>query len=98
MLFSIYNTYDSTLTYSPFKGLYGAMYADNKDNIIAAATEYADYYKAISGQTIANHELLTEKVRLTTFSGGVKIYVNYSDADYRTADGVVPAMDCLIIK
>lgn len=98
MLFSIYNTYDSTLTYSPFKGLYGAMYADNKDNIIAAATEYADYYKAISGQTIANHELLTEKVRLTTFSGGVKIYVNYSDADYHTADGVVPAMDCLIIK
>lgn len=98
MLFSIYKTYDSTLTYSPFKGLYGAMYEDNKDDIIAAATEYADYYKAISGQTITDHKLLSNTVRLTTFSNGVKIYVNYSGADYQTADGVVPAMNCLIIK
>ena len=98
MLFSIYNTYDSTLTYSPFKGLYGALYEDNKDDIIAAAAKYADYYKAISGQTIADHQLLSNTVRLTTFSNGVKIYVNYSNADYQTADGVVAAMDCLIIK
>ena len=98
MLFALYNTYDSTLTYSPFKGLYGAMYADNKDNIIKAAEDYKDYYEAISGKTIINHELITNDVRATTFSGGVKIYVNYSDAEYTTVDGVVAPRDCLIVK
>lgn len=98
MLFNIYNTYDSTLTYSPFKGLYGAVYEDNKDDIIAVATEYSDYYKAISGQTISNHELITNDIRLTTYSNGVKIYVNYSASDYVSADGVVAAGGCLIIK
>ncbi len=98
MLFALYNTYDSTLTYSPFKGLYGAMYADNKDDIIKTAEAYSDYYKAISGKTIVNHELITKDVRATTFSGGVKIYVNYSDAEYVTADGVVGPMNYLIVK
>lgn len=98
MLFNVYGTYDSTLTYSPFKGLYGAKYSDNKDDIIKVGTEYGDYYKAISGQTIANHELITKDVRLTTYSNGVKIYVNYSDADYVSADGTVTAGGCLIIK
>ncbi len=98
MLFNVYNTYDSTLTYSPFKGLYGAMYADNKDDIVKVATDYGDYYKAISGQTISNHELITEDVRLTTYSNGIKIYVNYSDSDYTVADGTVAAGGCLIVK
>ncbi len=98
MLFAIYNTYDSTLTYSPFKGLYGAMYADNKDTIIKTAETYSDYYKAVSGQTIVKHELITNDVRATTFSGGVKVYVNYSDVEYVTADGAVQPMSYLLVK
>ncbi len=98
MLFNVFSTYDSTLTYSPFKGLYGAVYADNKDDIVKVATDYSDYYKAISGQTISNHELITRDIRLTTYSNGVKIYVNYSSADYVSADGTVAAGGCLIVK
>ncbi len=98
MLFYVYNTYDSVLTYSPYKGLYGALYEDNKDDIVKAAEEYKDYYSAISGQTITNHELLTDDVRCTTFSNGVKIYVNYSDTDYMFAGNSVPAGGYLIVK
>ena len=66
--------------------------------MVAAAADYADYYKAISGQTISDHKLITDDVRCTTYSNGVKIYVNYSEDDYQSADGVVKAGDCLIIK
>ena len=98
MLFSIYENYSDTATLSYHKDIYGGSYAGNKDKIIAAATDYADYYKAISGQAIDNHQLITDDVRLTTYSNGVKIYVNYSEDDYQTADGLVKAGDCLIIK
>lgn len=98
MLFAIYNKYDLTLTLSQYKGLYGGVYASNKDNIIAVAKEFKDYYNAISGQTIVNHELLTNDVRCTTYSNGVKIYVNYSEKDYESPDGVVKAINCLVVK
>lgn len=98
ILFNVLNNYDTTVIYSPFKGLYGATYSDNKENIIKAATEYSDYYNAISGQTISNHELITNQVRCTTYSNGVKMYVNYSDSDYAAADGNIPAGGYLLIK
>ena len=97
MLFTLYNNYDVTATLSSHKDIYGGMYSGNKDDIIKAAADYSDYYKAISGQTIKNHEIVNDDVRITTYSNGVKIYVNYSEDDYQSADGVVKANDCLII-
>ena len=73
------------------------MYSGNKDDIMKVAADYSDYYKAIAGQTIKNHEVITKDVRVTTYTNGVKIYVNYSEDDYQSADGVVKAGDCLII-
>lgn len=98
MLFTLYKDYNDTATLSSHKDIYGGSYDGNKETIVAAAADYADYYKAISGQTIADHRLITDDVRCTTYSNGVKIYVNYSEDDYQSADGVVKAGDCLIIK
>lgn len=98
MLFTVYNTYDSVITFSPFKYLYGGVFESNKQSIIDAANDYKDYYEAISGQTISNHQILADGVRLTTYSNGVRIYVNYSENDYVCDAGTVSAMNCLIIK
>lgn len=93
MLYTLYNTYDVTLTYSPYTGIYGAKYSDNKENILASAENYKEYYDSISGQTITDYEVITDDVRHTTFSNGVEIFINYSDEAYTVADGtVVPAM------
>lgn len=97
MLFTLCADYDVTATLSSHKDIYGATYSGNKDAMIAAASEYSAYYNAISGQTIARHQLITNDVRLTEYSNGVKIYVNYSEDDYQTPDGTVKASDCLII-
>ncbi len=98
MLYNICNTYDSVMTYSPFKGIYGSQYSDNKDVILAYAREYKGLYADISGQTITDHKILTKDVRVTTYSNGVKVYVNYSDTDYKTADGIVTATGYLEVK
>lgn len=98
MLFTICDKYDSVLAFSQHKGLYGSVYEDNKQSIISSCEKYGDFYDAVSNTTIKNHEVLTQQVRCTTFANGVKIYVNYSDADYTTADGVVTARNCLIVK
>ncbi len=98
MLFNVYQTYDSTVTFSYIKGLYSAEFDSVKQDIVAASEKYNDYYKAVSGQTIKNHTVLANSVRLTEFANGVKIYVNYSDKDFTVSDITVPAMDCVIIK
>ena len=98
MLYTICNNYNSTMTYSPFKGIYGSQYSDNKDVILKYANQYKDIYADISGQTIADHEFITKDVRVTTYSNGVKIYVNYSNNEYETADGTIAAMGCLEAK
>ncbi len=98
MLFNVFEDYSQNLTYSPYKGLYGAQYSGNSDTIKSMIETYGDYYAAISGQAIAEHSIITPDVRCTTFTNGVKVYVNYSDSDYATQDGVVKTCDCLIIK
>ncbi len=97
MQYTLYNNYDSVLTYSPYKGIYGAKYSDNKKSILDSAAQYKDYYAAVNGKTIISHELITEKVRATTFSGGTVVYVNYAKTDYTLPDGtVVPSVGYVV--
>ncbi len=98
MLFTLSAEYNATATLSSHKDIYAAQFDGNKETMVAAAAEISDYYNSISGQTIKNHELITKDVRLTTYENGVKIYINYSEDDFTTADGVVKASDYLIIK
>ena len=98
MLFTLSADYNSTAVLSYHKDIYAVQFNGNKETIIAATQELKDYYESISGQTIKDHQLITENVRLTTYENGVKIYVNYSEDDYITPDGTVKASDYLIIK
>ena len=98
MLYTICYKYGNEFTLSPFKGIYGSQYSDNKEVILKYAEQYKSLYADISGQTIVDHEFITEDVRVTTYSNGVKVYVNYSNTEYKTADGMVAAMGCLEVK
>lgn len=98
MLFTVYDEYKSELSFSPFRNLYGGVYNSNKENIKKVAADYKDFYDSVSGKTIVKHEVLANGVRSTTFSNGVRIFVNYSDKDYTCEAGTVQAMNCLIVK
>ena len=98
MLYTLCENYDTIMTFSQYKGIYGIVYEDNKQNIIDAATKYGDFYKSVATTTIDDHLVINDDVRVTTFANGVKIYVNYSNSAFETADGTVAARDCLIVK
>lgn len=50
------------------------------DDMVACYKRLAPVYKAIGNSSIANFEIVSDDVRITTFSNGVQVYTNYSDA------------------
>lgn len=67
--------------------IYSSEYEKYEEQII----DYYNKLKAINdkvkGEYIVNHEKLDSNVSITTYSNGVKVYVNFSDVDV-TVDGM----------
>lgn len=69
-----------------------------KDRIGAYYEEYKQFYDAVKGASITDHELYerNDKLRIVTYSNGVKVYFNYSDLE-ENIDGVtVPAFSYIV--
>lgn len=47
---------------------------------------------------IVKHEKVTEWIRVISYENGAKVYVNYDNKDYNTADGTVSGMSYLLVK
>ena len=76
--FSVVGEYDTDFAVTRYTGLNGSSYAANKDAIVEAVARCADYYSAISGQTITGYEFVSDDVTKTSFSNGVTVYANHS--------------------
>lgn len=74
---------------------YSELYSTNfdhwKDRAIKAYNDAAAILNGCQGATIENHEMLQDEVFMTTYSNGVKVVVNYSDAQYTHIDGTAVA-------
>ena len=73
-----------------------AGYAVWKDEAIAMITRYQKEMQGLNRQTITGHEQLTDKVSVTEYADGTRVYVNYSLADYTEGALTVPARDYLV--
>lgn len=69
-----------------------------KDRIGAYYEEYRDFYDKVKGATITGHELYerNDKLRVVTYSNGIKVYFNYSDSEERIGGVTVPAFSYVI--
>lgn len=69
-----------------------------KDKIGAYYEEYRSFYDQVKGATITDHELYerNDKLRVVTYSNGVKVYFNYSDSEERIGGVTVPAFSYVI--
>lgn len=69
-----------------------------KDRISAYYEEYKQFYNAVKGATITEHELYerNDKLRIVTYSNGVKVYFNYSDLEENIGGVTVPAFSYVI--
>lgn len=69
-----------------------------KDKIGAYYEEYSNFYNRVKGATITEHELYerNDKLRVVTYSNGVKVYFNYSDLEEQIDGVTVPAFSYVI--
>ncbi|HKM35618.1 MAG TPA: DUF5696 domain-containing protein [Lachnospiraceae bacterium] len=74
-------------------------YAAWKDRAVEIYNRYNQELGHVFNQEMTDHKQLTDKVSLTTYQDGSKVYVNYSFEDYKTSDGVtVPARDYKVLQ
>ncbi len=77
--------------------LYACELDDHYDDMIATYNRMRPLYDAVGDSTIVNYEVISDDVKITTFSNGSKVYVNYSDAEANVNGVKVAAKDFTVI-
>ncbi len=89
------------LMYTNYRFLYKGQFSLLKDEIVESYKAVNEAVKPFSTQYITNHYRLEPfmDVFCTEYSGGAKVYVNYTGADYTLSGGnVVKAMSYLVVN
>lgn len=87
------------LMYTDYVFLYKGQFKLLKDEIVSSYKAVCEAVKPFSTQSIVDHYRLAPftEVYCTEYSGGAKVYVNYTDAPYTLPDGkTVDAMSYLV--
>lgn len=92
MLYSLIAGDTTTLKETYLSYLYSCNYSQWKDEIISEYKKLSETLSCVDGQTIENHEKLSEGLYKTTYANGVAVYVNYNKNDVTLENGLtVPA-------
>lgn len=94
--YTVTNDYSTKLLDSTSPVFYNSLYADLKDSIKENYKKVSDYYEKIGNSTIKSHTILENGLRETEFDNGIKVFVNYSEADVSCEVGNVPAKGFLV--
>ena len=70
-----------------FTASYACELDDHYDDMLANYKRLAPVYKAVGSSMISDYKRVSQNLKVTTFSNGAKVYVNYGDAE-ATVDGV----------
>ena len=96
--YTLSNNYSVLLKENKTGNFYASVYKDIKEYLINSVSGYQECFDLVKNAKITNYEILSNKVRKTTFDNGVMIYVNYDDKDFTVADGLVNANGYLLVK
>lgn len=77
----------SDLIYTNSSDIYSSQYSIYKDTITAYAKELRAVNEKVSGSYIVGHEILGSGITVVTYDNGVRIYLNYGEAQ-ASADGI----------
>lgn len=82
----------SKMKYSGLNSLYSTTFSVWMDDAVSVYETVNSVLSQVNGATVASHQIISEDVRVVTYSNGVTIYVNYS-AKEANVDGVsIPAL------
>lgn len=94
--YTITNAYSTELLDSTSSFFYNSLYGDLKNDIKEKYNLVASFYEKIGNSEIKSHKIHANSLRETEFANGVKVYVNYTDAELASDAGVVPANSFLV--
>lgn len=77
----------AVLQYTNSNWIYSSEYEKYEETIVEYYTKLKEIDDLVNGEYIVSHNKLDSNVSITTYSNGVKIYVNFSDVDV-TVDGI----------
>ena len=73
--------------------LYGSTFGMLKEDIAKNYAEYKDLLTLIGDKTVVNYVILANGVSQTVYENGISVFVNYTNEDYITKDGVkIPSL------
>ncbi len=99
--YEITNEEINLLMYTNYVFLYKGQYTLLKDEIINSYKAVSEAVKPFTTQSIKDHRRIEPYVDVfcTEYSGGARVYVNYTGSDYTLPDGnVVKSMNYLVVN
>ncbi|MBQ7636130.1 MAG: hypothetical protein IJS80_02365 [Lachnospiraceae bacterium] len=87
-----YVTYKSALNLRETTNdtLFSSTWADWKPVIEETYKEFKNNFSCIYGKQMTEHKIITDDVSAVTYENGVKIYINYGDAEFTTDNVTIP--------
>ena len=67
-----------------------------KTEVLEMILRYQTEMSGLNSQRITDHEFITDEVHVTTFEDGTRVFVNYSENEYKNGSVRVPARDYLV--
>ena len=80
-----------------FADYYACSYDDYFKIMTDTYSRMQNVYDAVGVSTISGHEIYNDDVRITTFSNGAKVYVNYGEAEAVVNGVKIPARDYVAV-
>lgn len=80
-----------------FTSSYACELGDHYDDMIANYNRLKPLYSAVGSSQILNYEVVSDQIKITTFSNGAKVYVNYGDAAVTVNGVVIGAKDFTVV-
>lgn len=91
LCFTVCGDYEGSISDNDNNASGYSKYSMISDEIKEYLSKASDLLDSVEGATIAKYSVITEDVRLTEFSNGIGVLVNFSDSDYKYGDKTAPA-------
>jgi hypothetical protein len=78
--------------------IYSSSYSTWKDQIITDMADVTEALGSVYDQRIVNREVLATGIYVSTYANQTKVYVNYTNQDYLSVDGVINARNYRVVS
>ncbi len=84
--------------YASFYNLYSGNFADWQQELTAVYGRLNEELGHTAALCITDHSWVTEKVAMTEYEDGTRVYVNYGNTDYQAGSVKISAQDWAVVK